>query len=262
MNRARAVAAFGALLLLTGCKTQLNGNLSEREANDEVALLLRNGIPASRDTDVKTGTLTVSVEQGRFADAVDLLREHGLPPEHHDTVTDIFKGGGLVTSPVEERARLMYALGEQLSRTVSEIDGVLTARVQIVMADNDPLRRDLPPASASVFVRYKPGSHVVDLVPQIKMLVADGVSGLAYDKVSVVLVPAVLEPTGAQATQTPAMANVGGLWVYDGQARLLQTIFAGAAGVVLALTALCGWLAWKARGVLFRAGRGTSLIVR
>jgi type III secretion protein J len=259
IRRARAACCIAAVLLLAACKTPLNSNLSEREANDEVALLLRNGIPASREADAKSGASTVSVEQGRFADAVDLLRAHGLPPEHHDRITDIFKGGGLVTSPVEERARLIYALGEQLSQTISGIDGVLTARVQIVMAENDPLRRDLPPASASVFVRYSLGSRVTDLVPQIKMLVADGVSGLSYDKVAVVLVPAT--PRATEAQVSPSMANVGGFWVYDGQARALQTLLAAVSGLVLVLISLVLWLGWKARRLLWHRS-GTGLVAR
>ncbi len=250
-----------ALLLLAGCKTQLNANLSEAAANEEVALLLRHNIPASREIDPKTNTLTVWVEQSRFADAVDLLQSHGLPRHHYESIADVFKGNGLVISPTEERARMIYALGEELSRTISEIDGVLSARVHIVMQDNDPLRRDLPPASASVFVRYKAGSRASELVPQIKMLVADGVSGLAYDKVSVVLVPATLPADDAQ--QPPSMENVDGIWVYSGSARIVQILVAGAAGLLVALLGLLGWLGWRSRRqILSRTSAGKGLVLR
>jgi len=49
---------------------------------------------------------------------------------------------------------MIYALSEELSRTVSEIDGVISARVHVVLPENDPLRRDLVPSSASVFIRH------------------------------------------------------------------------------------------------------------
>ncbi len=257
-RRLRPAAVLLAALVLVGCKTQLNAGLSERDANEEVALLLRSGIPAAREVDPKDRTLVVSVEQSRFADAVDVLRTHGLPHQHYDSIVDVFKGGGLVSSPTEERARMVYALGEELSRTVSEIDGVLSARVHIVLPDNDPLRRDVPPSSASVFIRDMPGAAVADLVPQIKMLVANGVAGLSYDKVSVVLVPG-LQAADA-APSGPEMQDVAGLWVERGGARVLQAVLAAAGAAILLLAGLAGWLLWRLRGRPVRIG--SSLIVR
>jgi type III secretion protein J len=101
----------------------------------------------------------------------------------------VFQPSGLIASPVQEQARFLWALGQELSRTVSQIDGVLTARVQVVLPDNDLLKRDPTPSSASVFIRYDDASQVANFVSQIKMLVANSVQGLNYDKVSVVLVP-------------------------------------------------------------------------
>ena len=244
----RAALPVAALLALAGCKTQLNSNLSEMSANEEVALLLQNSIPASRNADPKSGNFTVMVEQSRFADAVDLLRAHGLPRTHYDSIPDVFKGNGLVSSPTEERARMTYALGQELSRTISDIDGVLSAHVQIVTPDGDPLRLNPPPASASVFVRYKEGSHVADLVPQIKMLVADGISGLSYDKVSVIMVPAALPADSA--TPLPALENVYGLWVDGGSAGTVRTIAAILAGMLATALAAGGWALYQARGRL------------
>lgn len=256
--RGRVALALAVALALCGCKMQLSSGLSERDANEEVALLLRSGIPAARELDPKDRTLVVTVEQSRFADAVDVLRSHGLPHQHYDSIVDVFKGGGLVSSPVEERARMVYALGEELSRTVSEIDGVLSARVHIVLPDNDPLRRDVPPSSASVFIRSQPGAAVGELVPQIKMLVANGVSGLSYDKVSVVLVPAAQSTASGPAA--PEMQDVAGLWIERGDAVWLQMVLAGGAAAILALAGLAGWLLWRLRG---RGARvGSSLIVR
>ena len=254
----RVLPLVGLLLLLTACKTQLNAGLTERQANEETALLLRNGIPASREVDPKTGTLTVWVEQSRFADAVDLLRAHGLPQQHFDSIADVFKGNGLIVSPTEDRARMIYALDEELSRTISDIDGVLSARVHIVIPDNDPLRQDAPPASASVFVRYRQGSHVSDLVPQIKMLVAGGVSGLPYDKVSVVLVPAELPPAQSQPME---MEDVFGIWVYRDSAQMVRLLFAAAAGMLAILLGLAGRLAWISRHRLVRRPSGSNTLV-
>jgi type III secretion protein J len=82
--------------------------------------------------------------------------------------------------------------------------------VNIVIPDNDPLQQNAPPASASVVVRYRPDSRVDTLMPQIKMLVAGGVSGLSYDKVDVVLLPAAVPQPETQPMQ---MEEVYGIWV-------------------------------------------------
>ena len=184
-----------------------------------------------------------------FADAVDVLRAQGLPHEHFDTIADVFKGNGLVVSPTEERARMIYALGEELSRTLSDIDGVLTARVHIVMPDNDPLSRDTAPSAASVFLATRLGADTTGLIPQVKMLVANAVAGLTYDKVSVVMRPAAAAAS-LDATQAPPLREVGGFWVFAGDARALQIVLSLATGMGVLLAGTAGWLAWRARAAL------------
>jgi type III secretion protein J len=208
VKRSSLLRAVLPLLILTGCNTVLNRGLTEEAANEELALLLRSGVPASASYDQKSDTVTVSVERTRFVDAVDLLRAHGLPRQHYDSIPDVFKANSLVSSPGEERIRLVYAEGEELSRTISEIDG--------------------------------------DLVPKIKMMVANSVEGLSYDRVSVVLVPALLPSDPVSAAQAPQ--DVAGLWVYGTDAALLRIILAVAVGLIVALLSLCGWLVWKLQG--------------
>jgi type III secretion protein J len=189
----RAVAARLAMVVvcaatLASCKSDLYTNLDQRHANEIVATLRQHGIPAER-TFGKGDRVSVSVEESRFAEAVAVLNDNGLPREEFATLGDVFKRDGLVSSPVQERAQMIFALSQELSRTVSEIDGVLSARVHLVLPENDPLRQQLVPSSASIFIRYQASMPVSDLVPQIKLLVANGVAGLSYDKVSVILVP-------------------------------------------------------------------------
>lgn len=202
------LAALGLLLLLGGCKTEIYAGLPEQEANQMVAILLRAGIPAAKSQN-KDGTDAIEVERSRFADAVAALDARGYPRKRFESMGDVFKPSGLVASPLQERARFLWALSQELSGTVAEIDGVLTARVQVVLPDNDLLNRDPAPSSASVFVRYDTDSDVARLVPQIKMLVANSVEGLSYDKVSVVLVPvahvAAPPPAPASAAGDPAL---------------------------------------------------------
>lgn len=248
----RAAVALLALLLLAGCKTELDRGLSEREANEIVALLLNSGIEASREFDAKDQAMTVYVAQDRFADAVGIISAHGLPRARYASVPDVFKGGGLVASPIEERAKLIYALEERLSRSIADIDGVLSARVNLVLPDNDPLQHDATPSSASVVIRYAPGAPIEQLTPQIKLLVANGVADLTYDKVSVVLIPAAVD-TAARVPASDMLVPVAGLWVTRDSAAALQVVLAAGAGLMAMLAGLAGWLAWRLRSGGIRA---------
>jgi type III secretion protein J len=181
------MAVTGALALAS-CKSELYTNLDQQHANEIVATLRQHGIPADR-TPGKGDRISVSVDESRFAEAVQILNDNGLPKAEFATLGEVFKREGLVSSPVQERAQMIFALSQELSRTVSEIDGVLSARVHLVLPENDPLRQQLIPSSASVFIRHRAIAPISDLVPQVKTLVANGVAGLSYEKVSVILVP-------------------------------------------------------------------------
>ena len=204
--RRRKRAVLMACLLATtlgGCKADLYTKLQEREANEMVALLLGNGFDAGR-VQAKDGSSTVLIEQKQFARAVELLKANGYPRQTFTNMGEVFKGGGLIASPTEERARYVYALSEELSKTISDIDGVLSARIHVVLPKNDLLRQDATPSSASVFIRYDSRAPVKALLQQIKMLVANSIEGLSYEKVSVVLVP--VERNEPQP-MTPAAAS-------------------------------------------------------
>jgi len=246
-----------AALLLSACETELYNNLDQRQANEIVATLQQRGIPAQRMT-VKGGTYTVVVDKGRFAESVTILKDAGLPRQEFQTMGQVFKKDGLVSSPTQERAQMIFALSQELSRTVSEIDGVLSARVHLVLPENDPLRQQLVPSSASVFVRHRSNARVGNLVPQVKMLVANGVAGLAYDKVSVILVPVDSQaPTQAQDLE---MASFFGIWMHrDNVAQAMWMFF----GLVALVVVLAGGLGV----VLFRRSRrvyalGSSSVVK
>jgi type III secretion protein J len=201
-----AIAAVIVALFITTVtqhvQTPIAEDLDQRHANQIVATLRQHGIPADRSVG-KDDRISVSVEESRFAEAVAVLNDNGLPKQDFVTLGEVFKRDGLVSSPVQERAQIIFALSQELSRTVSEIDGVLSARVHLVFPENDPLREQLVPSSASVFIRHQASTSMNDVVPEVKMLVANGVAGLSYDKVSVILVPV--------AARGPAIRNDQGI---------------------------------------------------
>ncbi|NGO54260.1 type III secretion system inner membrane ring lipoprotein SctJ [Allomesorhizobium camelthorni] len=192
------------LLALSGCKVDLYTQLQEREANEMLALLIDNGVEAVRIA-AKDGTSTIQVDEKLLAFSINLLNAKGLPRQSFKNLGEIFNGSGLIASPTEERARYVYALSEELSRTISDIDGVFSVRVHVVLPNNDLLRAGGTPSSASVFIRHDAKANLSVLLPKIKMLVADSIEGLSYEKVEVVLVP--VERSAQEQRSVPATVS-------------------------------------------------------
>jgi type III secretion protein J len=238
---ARLLIALVFACLLAGCDTALYSNLDERAANSMVAALLQAGIPASRKVQ-DNGQLSVMVDEQRFAQAMAVLDNAGLPGERFANLGEVFKSNGLVSSPVQERAQMVYALSEELSHSVSQIDGIVSARVHVVLPDNDLLKRVISPSSASVLVRYEPGTPINTLLPQIKTLIANGIAGLAYDGVSVTAVEA---HTPAAAVQQPAMASFMGVWMLESDLPRARWLFGGALVLAIGLLGAFAWQGYK-----------------
>lgn len=182
-------------VLLSSCQMELYGNLSENDANNMLSIMLSNGINAEKIKDKKGKVYALMIDENKIPKAIGLLREHGYPREKITGVQDLFKKEGLVSSPMEERVRYIYALSQSVQETLSQIDGVLTARVHIVMPENNPFVDTVKPSSASVFIKYHPSSDIKNIKSKIKLIVEKSIEGLSYEKVSVVMLPAQLSYT-------------------------------------------------------------------
>lgn len=233
--RRRMALSATLILALTACKTDLYTGLSERDANEILSVLIQSGLDAQR-IEVQPGQITVKVEDAQFAQAVDVLRAQGLPRRDFVNLGDVFQGNGFVVSEMEERARFVYAMSEELSRTITQIDGVISARTHVVLPTTKPLSRDTTPSSASVFIRHAGWLEPASLVPQIKSLVANSIEELAYENVSVVLLPVPENRPLPRVTPTPETASLG-------LASPIVLIGAAVAGLALVLLTLLGvWL--------------------
>jgi type III secretion protein J len=201
---------LAGLLLLTGCKEVLYSDLTEVEANEMVALLDAGGIAAGRDRD-KDGIYSLTVDAAQVPAAVNLLRTAGYPRQRYQTIGEVFAGQGLVGTPFEERARFMHALNEELARTIAEIDGIRSARVQVMIPAQDRYDENAKIATAAVAIMHEQGRDLAAIVPSVKTLVSHSVPDLAYDNVAVALFPvgAVGQPTAAGQTAVPATRAMG-----------------------------------------------------
>ena len=189
---AKLILAFVFGLFLSGCQMELYSNLSENDVNNMLSIMLSNGIDSEKVKDKKSKAYALMIDKSKIPKAIGLLKEHGYPREKVTGVQELFKKEGLVSSPMEERVRYIYALSQSVQETLSQIDGVLTARVHIVMPENNPFADTIKPSSASVFIKYNPSSNIKNIKSKIKLIVEKSIEGLSYEKVSVVMLPAQL----------------------------------------------------------------------
>jgi type III secretion protein J len=127
-------------------------------------------------------------------------------------------------------------MSQEISNTLTNIDGVVTARVHLNIPEKNPLQDKPQPASAAVFIKHRPERNLAGQITQIKALVVNSVEGLAYDNVTVALFPAEIIPG-----QAPKPQATGALR----EAAASYPLLAGALGGVLALGG--GGLLWLRR---------------
>jgi type III secretion protein J len=212
--------------LLCGCQRDLIGSMTEADCNEALAVLLAADVPAEKVSTDNEKTWTLRVPDDRIVQSLDLLRARGLPRDRFANLGEMFKKDGLISTPAEERVRFIHGVSQELSDTLSRMDGVVVARVHIVLPNNDPLAVDSKPSSASVFIKHRPEMSVADLLVPIKNLVAHSVEGLTYEQVSVTFVAAdAMAPRPVTAGKTT--------WVWT------ALLIAG-----IACAALFAFLAW------------------
>ena len=189
-SRLRILGVITFSLLLSACKVELYSGLPEREGNDMLAILIDGQVSVEKLLD-KDKNVTLMVDAEEVSRSIKLLKSYGYPKEKYSSIGDIFPKDGLISSPTEERARYTYSMSQELSSTLSMIDGVITARVHVVLPQEQETLSDVNyPSSASVFIKYTPELELAGFIPKVKTLVSNSIEGLSLDKIAVSLFPA------------------------------------------------------------------------
>ncbi len=232
---ALSCALFGAFA--SGCQSTLESGLPEAQANEIVVALDRHGIHAQKETDRapgSTNTFSVTVASDDMAAALTILDAEHLPRHATRGLSEMFDEASLVPTHTEESARLRAALAGELARSIQSIDGVLTARVHIALADTEARLLDQPQIEprASVLIRHRGQTPPYD-EEAIKRLVAGAVSGMETSAVAIVGVP-----SGELPMNPARLVSIGPIAVARSSAPGLKLALGALLGTNLVLAIL------------------------
>lgn len=180
------------LLLLTtaACRERIQHGLDERQANELQTVLIERGLDARKVPEAgKKPTWSIEVAEEQASDAVRVLAELGLPRPVAETGCDVFGGGGLVRSPVEEQLCRVRVLERGIEKTLQGVEGVLIARVHLMVPPPPRPGQAPTPAKASAMLRAVPGqaARLRQVRETLQALIAGGVEGLVPESVSLLV---------------------------------------------------------------------------
>jgi type III secretion protein J len=234
-------ALIAALVTTVACSTSILHGVDERSANEATAALERAGVGAEKLPDEGSAagggaTYTLRVASGDGTRALDLLRALGIPRDQRRGFSETYGQPSLIPTPSEERARYLDATAGEIERTLETVDGVVSARVHLVLEENDPLAveaKPKSPARAAVLIKARRGPAPINEL-DVQKIVAGSVAGLDPAAVGVVVTPAA-DPGEAAAA---ALAPVGPLRITTGTRPLLLAALAGLLVLLALLAAL------------------------
>jgi type III secretion protein J len=195
MGKLKLAMLVAMVMTLCACASrEIASGLDEQDAQEIAVVLKENGLEARAvraGAQDRNAVPTWAVQLKGGSDAAVLawrvLQENGLPRQKVKGLEEVFSTTGLIPTASEEKARLLMALSGEMSRTLKSIQGVVDARVQIVLPENSPLTPNdqRNPTTASVLIKYK-GRQLPLSEDEVKKLVARGIEGLNLENVGVV----------------------------------------------------------------------------
>lgn len=162
--------------------TTLYAGMPEAEKARVVEALMNTGMQVQLDP--TTGEILVPTSD--YHTARMQLAAQGLPasvPEGYDSISDIPMG----SSRTVENVRLKQSQEIELARSISEIQGLVAARVHLAIPEKSVFARASVPPSASIFVQMEDGRALSrQQVSAIVHLVSSSVPSMPKSEVTVV----------------------------------------------------------------------------
>lgn len=196
--------SLAMLLVLCGCRSQIQHGLDERDANEVLSALLAQGFDATKVPEKgKRPTWAIEVDDERANDALRLLVELKLPRAPRTTTRELVGQTSLVETAQAERLRQLEAQEGDLEQSLEALDGVTSAAVELVVPP--PARPGQPPVTSKASVLLRVHSEAAERLltqrQELKALVAGAVDGLRVDDV-VLVVDTVTAPSAPAAAAT------------------------------------------------------------
>ncbi|MFN2288834.1 MAG: flagellar basal-body MS-ring/collar protein FliF [Chromatocurvus sp.] len=161
----------------------LFGSLSGEDTNQVITALEANGIDYRMDN--RSGTLAVASDQVHRARL--LLASEGFPREDGLGFETLYQEQEIGVSSFMEQARYHRSLEQELSRTMTAMQGVRAARVHVAVSKQSAFLRQREQPAASVMLQLTPGRTLnARQLAGVIHLVASSVPNLQAEQVSVV----------------------------------------------------------------------------
>jgi flagellar M-ring protein FliF len=179
---ALAIVVVATLWLTRSNYAVLYAGLSGEDGGRAIIELQKLNIPYR----ITEGGRVIEVPETDVGRARLQLAARGIAKRDGDEWA-ILDNQSLGVSPFVEQVHYVRGIEAALSRTVGEVDGVVSAKVTLALPKQTDFLGDSPTPSASVLVRLRPGTVLTGAqVNGIVGLVASSVPGLAHDHVTVV----------------------------------------------------------------------------
>jgi type III secretion protein J len=215
------------LVLQVACGgTYVASDLSEDEAQEALVVLQRFGIDAEKEKlgEGKEATWNLMVPSDKAHEANQILEKYELPRKKPRGFDEVFGESGLIPTATEEKAKFLVALQGEISQTLETVDGVISARVHIVIPEKDPLAADrTEKASSGVFIKYR-GEQQPLTIEEIKQIVSHAVDDLDQAGVAVVMKKIKMNEPMGEAPETSDAGQPSFLTV--DRARIIVPILA------------------------------------
>ena len=156
-------------------------DLNETEANKMMTQLLNNKLDVSKEKQ-PDGKWSLSLPEEQASIAIRYLSEHRMLKEEAPMLS---QKGGLMMSKEEQRFRYERALSHEIETTLSNMSGVLQARVHLNLPVIDPIfGQNIDNSKSSASVMLILGNAQIDKA-EISALIG-GASGIPTSSISVI----------------------------------------------------------------------------
>lgn len=173
--------------------------LDPSETNKITAALDEKGVAY----EVRNNGTAVAVKKGQTADARMALADKGVTGAGDQPGFELFDKQKLGASDFQQKVTYQRALEGQIARTISQVNGVDSASVRLVIPEEQLFSEGATPATAAVLLEGTSETLEPSAVRGIAQLVASSVKGLKTKDVSIT------DSTGSLMWPTGDASNAG-----------------------------------------------------